>query len=361
MFILGLCVSIPFASDSKAIGISETENCCEVFQDTEDYTRFRTVSGKRTVAGDTLPTNGYLSTDVLLVIYTHSFLDTISLPQIEHIKEGVQQAREFYARNSFFRFNINIVEVVTIDRLLTPDQFEVRPNGNYRFPFYEVDGVHSVRQDLYDLGYTDGQFASVFVFYAWQDGNGFNAPGGAAWPPQPSFLDYTAYISANNPDKSEWLFIHEFHHNIDQMFDASGLSEYPHADRPQDYNYGVFDEGISFNAWMLREWPRDNWALMNPRWGSILTYGDSDDDGLPDSDSGLAIDEVRFGSSISSTDSDFDNLSDLEELTMGTDPNMSDTDGDGVRRQNLSDNFCFKLRDTFWFGKWSETVFLQPS
>jgi hypothetical protein len=32
-----------------------------------------------------------------------------------------------------------------------------------------------------------------------------------------------------------------------------------------------------------------------------------------------------------------------------------------VRRQNLSDTFCSKLRDTFWFGKWSKTVFLQPS
>jgi Cu+-exporting ATPase len=36
-------------------------------------------------------------------------------------------------------------------------------------------------------------------------------------------------------------------------------------------------------------------------------------------------------------------------------------DSKTVRRQNLSDTFCSKLRDTFGFGKWSDAVFLQSS
>jgi hypothetical protein len=288
------------------------------------------------MAGDTLPINGYLSTDVLLVIYTHSFLDTISQPQIDKIISEVQQAREFYARNSRFRFNINIADVAIIDRLLTLEQFEKRPSGRYVFPWWEVDGVHSVRNDLYYRGYTDGQFASVFVYYAWVDRDTIRAPGGAAYALSQSFLDYTAYAIVpykHDPENSDYLFIHEFHHNLDQMFDASGLPEYPFADRPQDYNSGVFDDGRTFNAWMLREWPRDNWALMSLRWGMVMTYEDEDNDGFPDLEPGIAIDETRFGSSISTTDSDFDNLSDIDELIAGhsssTDPNITDTDGDG--------------------------------
>ena len=285
----------------------------------------------------TLPENGYLSIDVLLVIYTHSFQDTISQSEIELIISEVEEVRRFFARNSFCRLNINIAGVEIIDRLLTFDQFKLENNGGYGFPSWEVDGVHSVRNDLYDLGYSDGQFASVFVYYAWKNKPGIRAAyAGAVYSLSQSFLAYTAYATVpynHVLTSSDWLFIHEFQHNIDQMFNLSGLEEYPHADKPEDYSYGIFDEGRSFCGWMLREWPRDNWGLMSPRWGTVLTFDDIDDDDFPDSDSTLAIDEVRFGSSTSSTDTDSDGLNDLDELSasyyLSTDPNIIDTDNDG--------------------------------
>ncbi|MFW9842198.1 MAG: FlgD immunoglobulin-like domain containing protein [Candidatus Thorarchaeota archaeon] len=285
-----------------------------------------------------LPPNGYLSIDVLLAIYTHSFLDTLSPSDLDHILSEVQQTREFYARNTRCLLDINIADIAVIDRLLTIEQFELSPGGMYRFPYWEVDGVHSVREDLYSLGYTDGQFASVFVFYAWAYHDSYPSLGGSAWRPSPSFMDSTAYASQaqkqHDPETNDLYFIHEFLHNLDRMFELSGLPDFPHPDLASSYNQGVFDDGYSFDAWVLGGWPRDGWALMSPRWGTVLTFVDADGDSLPDSNPSLAFDEVRFGSSASAIDTDLDGLNDLDELASGynssADPNVIDTDGDGL-------------------------------
>ncbi|MFW9770248.1 MAG: FlgD immunoglobulin-like domain containing protein, partial [Candidatus Thorarchaeota archaeon] len=102
----------------------------------------------------------------------------------------------------------------------------------------------------------------------------------------------------------------------------------------ETYDYAVFDEGYSFNGWILRIWPRDYWSMMNERWGTVLTFDDFDLDGLPDNDPSLAIDEVRFGSNHQMVDTETDGLNDLEEFSAGyrgsTDPIDSDTDGDDI-------------------------------
>jgi hypothetical protein len=279
---------------------------------------------KRAVAGDTLPANGYLSVDVLLVIYTHSFCDTLSQDQVEHILGAIDKGRE--------------LDVAIIDRLLTLDQFKQENNGRYSFTWWEVDGIHSVRNDLYALGYEDSQFSAVFVFFAWENTDSARASStGRSYGVISDFLDRTSYAWVNtyhDPGSTFYYFVHEFHHQLDHMFAHSGLPEYPHADRYADYDSAVFDDGRSFNGWMLREWPRDNWALMDGRWGTVSTFDDADADNLPDSASELAMDEFRFGSSWQSTNTDGDGLGDLEEFAAGhmasTNPVDIDTDNDGL-------------------------------
>jgi hypothetical protein len=205
----------------------------------------------------TLPPDGYLSVDVLLVIYTHYYLDTVEQAEIDVLLDEVAEAREFYARNSRCRFNVNIAGTEIIDREQSLDEhWLVAPPGGYWLPFWEVDGVNSVRNDLYARGYVDNQFAAVFVFYAWeQTDTAYAAYGGGAYGVDVGFMGRTAYAAVPlcwDPAGNDWLFVHEFHHQLDDMFRASGLPEYPHADIPMDYD-GVYDDGYSFNGWMLRD------------------------------------------------------------------------------------------------------------
>jgi len=196
--------------------------------------------------GTTLQNDEYLSVDVLLVIYTHCVLDTVAPADITQLLDEMEEARRFYARNSGFRCNVRFVDTAIIDREMTLNQhWLVAPPGGYWLPFWELDGVHSVRNDLYGLGYTDNQFAAVFVFYAWANNDtAYAAYGGGAYGVDAGFMGRTAYASVPfcwDPSSNDWLFIHEFHPQLDDMFRASGLPEYPHADRPQDYLGGEDD------------------------------------------------------------------------------------------------------------------------
>lgn len=289
--------------------------------------------------GTTLQEGEYLSVDVLLVVYTHSVLDTVTSGQIDQLLEEIEEARRFYARNSGFRFNVRIADTAIISREQSLDQYWlVAPPGGYWLSFTEEDGVHSVRNDLYDLGYVDNQFAAVFVFYAWANTDtAYAAYGGGAYGVDVGFMGRTAYASVPfcwDPTTNDWLFVHEFHHQLDDMFRASGLPEYPHADRPQDY-LGGYDDGYTFNAWMLRTWPKDNWAAMSASWGTLHTFVDGDLDSVPDFGPELALTEADLGSSPGLFDTDADGLDDLSEamahVLYGSDPNTIDTDGDGER------------------------------
>jgi hypothetical protein len=55
-----------------------------------------------------------------------------------------------------------------------------------------------------------------------------------------------------------------------------------------------------------------------------ITIGDTDYDGLTD------IQELEHGTSLTCIDTDCDNLNDAFEIKLGTDPIDDDTDGDGV-------------------------------
>lgn len=278
--------------------------------------------------------NEYLELDVCVMMYLNSWNDSKSESDIDDLLTEVAEAEEFFWRNSEMYCDLNIT-FLTIERILYEDQFwEVYEDG-YWLPFWKMDGEHSVEQDLYDLGYPSNTFDGVVVFYCWKDDEDHHAAyGGATYGVDIGFHGATAYTAIPwwwDPDTNDWIMIHEFNHQLDSMFQWSGYPEYPHADWPRDY-VGVFDDGYSFNAWMLRSWERWKWFEMSWPWGSEETYEDSDDDDLPDSGSGFTITEETLGSSPELADTEGDGFSDLEEAVAGilasSDPNDADTDDD---------------------------------
>jgi len=167
-----------------------------------------------------------------------------------------------------------------------------------------------------------------------------------------------------------WLFCHEFGHQLDALYAHSGGGGdaylFNHF-QPWDGTAHRHGEHWDGNAWLLREWAghvdaghqhmnryrpgMKTWRYLTCRWGEIVTTADRDQDGIPDDDPRVPLDEVRFGSSPEQADTDGDGLSDLGEAMVRTwttfglneyfadsrrraprmDPMNPDSDGDGLR------------------------------
>ncbi len=149
-----------------------------------------------------------------------------------------------------------------------------------------------------------------------------------------------------------WLFVHEFHHQLDSQFAESGFPEYPFnhfSITPEGFadNFGEHYDG---NAWILRNWgePGRHLWFVN-KYGDLVTAEDRDEDKIPDDFSAVPLDERRFGSSPESADTDGDGLTDMQEVLVSSwvrellpsvnnwrmkyfrpDPTNRDSDGDGL-------------------------------
>jgi hypothetical protein len=145
-----------------------------------------------------------------------------------------------------------------------------------------------------------------------------------------------------------WLFAHEFGHQVDGQFYASGYQEFGFNHWSWSFLKGRFDGGFSGNGYVLRIFA-DEWFFASIL-GQVKTAVDADGDGLADDEPALVCDEKRFGSSPRRRDTDGDGLSDFDEmlLTYGLQsdavrreriieravpprPDLPDTDGDGLR------------------------------
>ncbi|MBU1423427.1 MAG: T9SS type A sorting domain-containing protein, partial [Bacteroidetes bacterium] len=128
-----------------------------------------------------------------------------------------------------------------------------------------------------------------------------------------------------------WMFVHEVQHAIDALYDANGLPEMYHGDVPWEFPVPC-GEHYDFQAKIFRNF--NSYESLLPNWGNIYEAVDSDNDGFPDDDLKVVLDELRFGSSASQPDTDFDGLSDRREAYDGTyggsAPLNIDTDADGI-------------------------------
>ncbi len=148
-----------------------------------------------------------------------------------------------------------------------------------------------------------------------------------------------------------WLFAHEFHHQVDSYYAESGYEEYP-------FNHfapfeaggfpGHFGEHWDGNAYILRSWTDEQYFYN--LYGEVHTAVDEDEDGIPDDDPSLPLDERRFGSDPAKKDTDDDGLDDMGEILASQwahemlpshanwraeyvrpDPTNRDSDGDGLK------------------------------
>jgi len=156
--------------------------------------------------------------------------------------------------------------------------------------------------------------------------------GFALWLPYP--YEDLGYSCFGLDGAIAWLFTHEFNHQLDWFLERSGHPGYVSPDVPLNESArlkGRYGEHFDYNAAMLRSPPLSWWFdLIN---ADIDTVADLDNDGIPDDDPKVPIDEKQFGSNPNLADTDNDGLMDLDEVMAGiyrgSDPNNSDTDGDG--------------------------------
>lgn len=170
---------------------------------------------------------------------------------------------------------------------------------------------------------------------------------------------------AGRDSNDAWLLCHEFQHQLDSIYHESLQPDHLFCHfQPWDdtaHRHGEHWDGI---AWIFREWAgyltreHQAWPLLEPRlgfryftsrWGTVVHVRDADEDGLPDDDPALPLDERRFGSDPGQADTDGDGLSDLlealacqwteyglgyswagESATHFCDPRRPDSDGDGL-------------------------------
>ncbi|MGC8863502.1 MAG: PA14 domain-containing protein [Armatimonadota bacterium] len=271
------------------------------------------------------------SLKVLAVIYRGAPGDAARLDDaaLTGTKNGIELGRLFYFRNSRCKLNLDITYVV-VDT----------PAPDNAGPTYE----HIVA-DLRSRGIKDNQYDGVFCTGVGFLGNfggfqimgrtgacfgGTDRRGGFSWYPE------------DRPDVwygTAWTFVHEFQHALDSpICTQSGhpemLHDHPYADSMESYFTWGHHAGMHWD-WVAHTLSSfENYLDVPGVTDTTISTADADNDGLPDDDRRLPMDEKRFGSDPGKIDTDGDGLDDLAEfcadIYRGADPRKIDTDGDGI-------------------------------
>ncbi len=232
----------------------------------------------------------------------------------------LEKARLFYWVNTYCTLNLYFTWFIS----LKPISFKgwwLPPKRVYSIIDEALEKCGLSREDNFD---------SVVAIWATPKYYEVPDPIGRVWGPGGTILRYSSF---QIDGALTWLFVHEFHHQLDEFLNLSGYPEYPHADYPQKLE-GFFGEHFDFNAYILRSWPSDKWLDLRYPHPEIIEVKDADNDGIPDENPYVPIDEMRFGSNPGSRDTDGDGLDDLSELMAGiyfsSNPRDPDTDKDGI-------------------------------
>jgi len=202
-----------------------------------------------------------------------------------------------------------------------------------------------IEQRLRQLGIRDDQFGVVFAIANDVEGDfaGFHllgrsigAMGRGARVPTPRGALGPA------PDIA-WSFVHELQHVFATLIAESDEPQpLPSGHFAEDFGmFGMlgtargrpFDGNEAWDGAALLLASFDGIERIGAPWRRPLEVQDSDDDGLPDADPRVPLDELRFGTDPLSPDTDADELPDLAEaaagLYRGTNPLDPDSDDDG--------------------------------
>ncbi len=279
-------------------------------------------------------TNGlytYANLKIVVVIYKNTNRGTISNSDVQKIKNSIKLSKLFYWRNSGMKLNVQFFYIPI-------DKYETFPDPNDSW-----GSMLKTANDLAEMGVMNTQYDIIFRVSTAM--NGYWSYGVQNLPlPGPSRETGFSQIQwpvgtgviypGDNPDVYyglTWVFVHEVQHAIDALYNANGHPEMYHGDHPWEFPVAC-GEQFDFQAKMFRTFKA--YEDLYPNWGDIYETVDSDNDGFPDNDSLVALDESRFGSSSKLKDTDGDGLTDKEEAVNGTftgsNPNSKDTDHDGV-------------------------------
>ena len=268
----------------------------------------------------------YLEISIICALYL-GFEDQERTFTMEREKLGDKLEREFQVGRLFYARNTRL-------RLHTRLDFEVIEGTRAKVKNGWLDPSQA-RQDLEPLlagkGKKVDDYDSIVAMWAepgWR-ADAPDDPGTVGGGGLTSF----AYSAFGIGGRAAWLFVHEYHHQIDAFFNHSGYLDYPLNHPDPTVEPGRYGQHWDCNAFYLRGWPEQDWFLS--RYGKVRWTADSDGDGLPDNDPALPFDEARLGTDPTRKDTDGDGLNDLDEATAGTfrgtDPRNPDTDGDGAR------------------------------
>lgn len=235
--------------------------------------------------------------------------------EIERIRAQFDDARYFYWMNSGMRLHLAL-DFFVIDSL--HERGAIFGDAWYYPP---RDGI--VERVLANAGADSERYTAIFFIAAVRDfgesrqrwvlrgrGGGFTTGIGGNWRHGISWWEATA---AGHAAGNNWLAVHEFHHQLDELFLHSGYPDYwfNHF-APVAGTAAKFGEHFDGNAYILRQWPPDRWFAL--RSGALQHADDRDMDGIPDDAPHLPNDEKRLGSDPNKRDSDGDGLGDLDEV-----------------------------------------------
>ena len=277
--------------------------------------------------------------------------------RVEDVKFYLEKARDFYWRNSNMKLNLELAYYPIEEYKDFGDAGSFESTRITADHLEEDFGVVSTQYDfVFRIAPSIGGFWSFGVSdLRFSQGPGRQTGFAHLQWPMGRIRGYTKYPAEFDDQVSKetnqliWLFIHEAQHTIDAIYKINGKDEMGHGDHPEEYtgsnpDYSQlpdtvrFGQRYDFQGTLLRTFDPGEFEVfeeLSGDWGDIYVAKDADEDGFPDQDSTLALDEQHFGSSTQAADTDNDGATDKEEATDGLypysagDPTDPDTDEDG--------------------------------
>jgi hypothetical protein len=272
---------------------------------------------------------------------------------LNQVMGELEAARQFYWRNS--RFNCAItLDLLTADDAGTPQLWSTLAGCDA--PYYSPLGCPKYA-GVAESGKYDG-LVQVLVLYRYnpQSGQLERVRGGGGFTIGCALRDETtgqkrcgwswwAAPPADHACGSDWLFVHEFGHQLDSLFEQSGHPEhwFNHLAR-LEANTGPFGEHFDCMSYILRRTPEPDWRDLV--WGEQRTFVDMDGDAVPDQNDLLA--GLLTDPDPAKADADNDGLTDFWEYmavngnrnghgerwhpaVSAVDPTNPDSDGSGYQ------------------------------
>ncbi len=278
----------------------------------------------------------------------HGEPPAIPAEEIERIRQQINDGIRFYWIHSGMNFFIDMDFIIVNDRLRRNEIFGTEwwypPKEDILEKYLNLNGRDkSLYGGFLYLSCTQAYDTARNTYALSGKGGGFTTGAGTGKGYGISWWDVT---KKNHNAGNNWLMVHEFNHQLDDIFMLSGYPEYwfNHIS-PTIGTAADFGEHFDANAYILRMVPVAEWSDL--QYTDVALARDGDSDGIPDNDSSLPLDEVRLESDSTSSDSDQDGIHDIDELKLSNwitegwgetfggkavFPNLTekDTDHDGV-------------------------------